>query len=226
MELLVFGHSGPRILFFPTRAARFYDYENWRVIDAISDKIAAGQYQVICVDSVDHESFYNRDAQPACRIHRHKQYEEYILQEVLPFSLTNNPGSSLFAAGCSLGAYHAANIAFKHPHLFTRVIGMSGRYDLTTPMGVFIDLLDGYRDDDVYFNMPNQYIPNMHDEKMITQLKQLDIIIAIGKEDAFLGDSQYLSDILWKKEIWNALNIWEGEAHKPRFWRKMVQLYF
>lgn len=64
MELLVFGHAGPRIMFFPTRAAHFYDYEDWKVIDAISDKIDAGQYQVICIDSVDSESFYNKEISP------------------------------------------------------------------------------------------------------------------------------------------------------------------
>jgi esterase/lipase superfamily enzyme len=29
MELLVFGHTGARVLVFPTREGRFYDYENW-----------------------------------------------------------------------------------------------------------------------------------------------------------------------------------------------------
>lgn len=226
MELLVFGHEGPRVLFFPTRAARFYDYEDWKVIDALSDKIEAGQLQIICVDSVDSESFYNREATPASRIHRHLQYEEYILNEVLPFSLKNNPNSILYAAGCSMGAYHAVNIAFKHPALFSKVIGMSGRYDLTVQQGCFINLFDGYQSDDIYFNMPNQYIANLTDDKIISNLKQLDIIIAIGNEDAFFQDSRHLSRLLWNKGIWNALNIWDGEAHKSRFWKKMVQLYF
>jgi esterase/lipase superfamily enzyme len=226
MELLVFGHTGARVLFFPTRGARFYDYENWKVIDAISDKIANGQLQVICVDSVDHESFYNRCTPPAQRIQRHLQYEQYIINEVLPFTEANNPGSEVYAAGCSLGAYHAVNIAFKYPDLFIKAVGMSGRYDLTVPRGVFIDLFDGYTDDDIYFNMPNQYVANLEAADIIDKLKQLDIIIAIGNEDVFLDDSKHLSNTLWDKEIWNALHIWDGEAHKPKFWRKMVQIYF
>lgn len=35
MELLVFGHSGAKVLFFPPRMGRFFDYENWRVIKAL-----------------------------------------------------------------------------------------------------------------------------------------------------------------------------------------------
>ncbi len=226
MELLVFGHSGNRVLFFPTRGARFYDYENWKVLDALSTRVDAGELQIICVDSVDHESFYNIDIHPADRVLRHIQYEQYIIKEVLPFSSDKNPGSKMYVAGCSLGAYHAVNIAFRHPHLFNKVIAMSGRYDLTVQRGVFTDLFSGYADENIYFNMPNQFIANLSDENIITQLKQLEIIIAIGQEDIFLDDSKHLSSLLWDKEIWNALYIWENEAHKPRFWRKMVELYF
>ena len=225
MELLVFGHAGPRVIFFPTRGAHFYDYENWRVIEAIADKIEKGWLQVYCVDSVDHESFYNRLAHPAERLNRHLQYEQYILHEVIPLSAAKNPGSPLFAAGCSLGAYHAVNIAFKYPYLFNKVVGMSGRYDLTKPMGVFIDLLDGYYTQDSYFNMPSQYLANLTDEYLLNCLKSMEIVLAIGLEDAFLDDTRHLSDLLWKMQIVNALHIWDGEAHKPRYWRKMVQLY-
>ncbi|HEX8357885.1 MAG TPA: esterase, partial [Segetibacter sp.] len=58
MELLTFGYGGTPVLFFPTRTARFYDYENWKVVDAIAGKINAGFIQLFCVDSVDIESFY------------------------------------------------------------------------------------------------------------------------------------------------------------------------
>ncbi|MBW4890549.1 esterase [Mucilaginibacter sp. HMF5004] len=225
MELLVFGHAGARVIFFPTRGARFYDYENWRVIEAISDKIDNGWLQVYCVDSVDHESLYNREAHPTQRLNRHLQYEQYILQEVITFSEKKNPGTFLCAAGCSLGAYHAVNIAFKHPYLFNKVVGMSGRYDLTKNMGVFIDLLDGHYNEDSYFNMPNQYIANLTDEYLLHCLKSMEIVLAIGNEDAFLADTVNLSELLWQRNVSNALYIWDGEAHKARFWRKMVQIY-
>ncbi|WP_295651448.1 alpha/beta hydrolase-fold protein [uncultured Mucilaginibacter sp.] len=225
MELLVFGHAGARVIFFPTRGARFYDYENWRVIEAISDKIENGWLQVYCVDSVDHESFYNFSVHPIEKLNRHLQYEQYILNEVITLSQKNNPDSPLFSAGCSLGAYHAVNIAFKYPYLFNKTVGMSGRYDLTKPMGVFVDLLEGYYDQDIYFNMPNHYLSNMGDEYLLNKLKQMEIILAIGQEDAFLDDTTHLSEVLWKMNVPNALHIWEGEAHKPRYWRKMVQLY-
>lgn len=225
MELLIFGHAGDPVLFFPTRTARFYDYEDWQVIEALRRKIEGGQVQVYCLDSVDKESLYAKNLHPAERISRHLQYEKYILQEVLGLVQARNPRPTIIAAGCSLGAWHAANLAFKFPHLFHKVVGLSGRYDLTISLEHFEDLFDGYRDQTVYYNMPGQYIPNLHDESLIRQLKALEIIFVVGEKDVFLENNQLISNALWSKGVWNALHLWDGESHKARYWRHMVQLY-
>lgn len=225
MELLVFGHAGDPVLFFPTRTAHFYDYEDWQVIDALRKKIESGGIQVYCLDSIDKESFYNKDIHPAERIHRHLQYEKYVLDEVLTLVQEKNPHPTVVAAGCSLGAYHAANLAFKHPHLFHKMVGLSGRYDLTTSLEFFDDLFDGYRDENVYFNMPGLFIPNLIDPTIIAQLKIMEIIFVVGEKDVFLENNRNISNALWEKGIWNALHLWDGESHKARYWRHMVQLY-
>jgi len=225
MELLVFGHAGDPVLFFPTRTARFYDYEDWQVIDALRKKIESGIIQVYCLDSVDRESFYAKDLHPAQRITRHLDYEQYVLQEVLPLVQHLNPHPSVIAAGCSLGAYHAANLAFKYPTLFHKMVGLSGRYDLTTSMEHFDDLFDGYVDENIYFNMPGRFIPNLADPQLIALLKSMEIILVVGERDVFLENNKALSNALWNKGIWNALHLWDGESHKARYWRHMVQLY-
>ena len=225
MELLVFGEGGEPILFFPTRTAHFYDYEDWRVIDALRRKIESRQIQVYCLDSIDKESFYARNVPPSDRILRHLQYEQYLLREVVPLVRQNNPFPTLVAAGCSLGAYHAANLAFKYPTLFHKIVGLSGRYDLTTSMPYFDDLFEGYRDENIYYNMPGQFIPNLYDPQLIQLLKGLEIVFVVGEQDVFLENNQALSNALWSKGIWNALHLWDGESHKARYWRHMVQLY-
>jgi len=58
MELLVFGHTGARVLVFPTRCGRFFDYEDWGIANAIRQKIENGWLQLFCVESIDSESFY------------------------------------------------------------------------------------------------------------------------------------------------------------------------
>ena len=225
MELLVFGHAGAPVLFFPTRTARFYDYENWKIINSLSGKIEKGYLQVYCVDSIDLESFYCKCSHPSQRIVRHMQYEEYILKEVLPLVYYKNSNPFIISAGCSLGAYHAVNIAFRHPHLFGKVVGLSGRYDLTIGTKDFSDLFDGYMDENVYLNMPVHYLPNLHNEHILQSIRKLDIILASGKEDPFLPNNKYLHQILLGKQVANRLDIWEGEAHRSKYWRQMVPCY-
>jgi esterase/lipase superfamily enzyme len=225
MELLIFGHAGSPVLFFPTRKARFYDYEDWGVIEAMEEKILSGKVQVYCLDSVDEESFYCKHITPAERMRRHSQFEKYLLDEVIPFIRQRNKNPGLISAGCSLGAYHAVNFAFRHPRLFKKVIGLSGRYDLSLQLEFFDDLFEGYWDEDIYFNMPGQYIHNLTNEEMIGALQNLDIIFSIGIEDAFFENNLQLSRSLKEKNIPNILHILEGEAHKARYWGELLKIY-
>ena len=199
--------------------------KNWRIIDAIRDKIDNGELQIFCVDSIDAESFYNQQAHPSERIHRHIEYENYIVDEVLPFMHKKNGAEAFEVAGCSMGAYHAFNIAMKFPCRFYKVVGMSGRYDLTHELEDFRDLFDGYHDENVYFNMPLQFIPNLQDEFMLECIRDTEIILAIGETDPFLASNHQCSHVLQSKGIDHHLSVWDGSAHRPRYWRKMVQLY-
>lgn len=225
MELLVFGHAGRAVLFFPTRMARFYDYENWGIVDSLSDKIERGELQLFCLDSIDNESFYNSNVHPSVRIARHLQYEQYLLNEVLPLIYFKNGGCYIEAAGCSMGAYHAINIAMKYPWLFKKAVGISGRYDLTKAHENFMDLFNGYHNEFVYFNMPSQYMANLKGNDILNTVRNLEIILAIGKTDPFLPANKEFSQLLWDKGISNQLYLWESDAHRPRYWRQMAPLY-
>ena len=214
------------MIVFPTRAGRFYDYENWGLIAALSDKINNGSLQFCCIDSVDAESFYCDWCPPRDRIARHKQYEDYILSEVIPLTSDRNPGSPLIAHGCSMGAYHAVNIAMRHPRLFSRVVAFSGRYDLTCGVGSFRDLFDGYYDEDVYFHNPSHYVPNINDPILLDLIRRMQVTIAIGETDSFLENNLQFRDALYVKGIQTSFHIWSGEAHRARYWREMVANIF
>ena len=225
MELLIFGTGGRAVLFFPTRMARFYDYENWGIVDSLKSQINRGELQLFCIDSIDGESFYNTGVHPDVRIARHLQYEQYLIQEVLPLIHLKNNAGFVETAGCSMGAYHAVNLAMKFPWLFKKAVGVSGRYDLTIAPGDFRDLLDGHRNEDVYFNMPLQYLSNLQDSSLLDALRSLELIFAIGEKDPFLQSNIDLRDLLWGKNIANQFYIWDSDAHKPRYWRQMLPLY-
>ncbi len=226
MELLVFGASGKPVIFFPTRTAKFYDYEDWKVVEAFKDKLIAGEIQLFCIDSADQQSFYNKSIPPVERIKQHNHFEQYILQELMPFIRSLNNSQQFISAGCSLGGFHAANIAFRYPLLFSKVVAMSGRYDLTLQLSYFNDLFDGYMDDHIYSHTPTKYLPHIFNPHSLELLRKLDITIVIGEDDAFLQNNNLLHQQLNEKQIPHKYYIWKGEAHKAQYWIQMVQLYF
>jgi esterase/lipase superfamily enzyme len=225
MELLVFGHTGAKVLAFPTRDGRFYEYENLGLVHALSDKINNGHIQLYCVDSIVSDTVYCPWLHPADRMQRHIQYEEYILNEVMPLMENKNSHPCAIVLGCSLGAYYATNIAFRHPHLFQKLCAFSGRYDLTMGVDHFHNLFDNYYDENIYHNTPSHFLPQLGCEWRLQHLRKMDIVFAIGKEDPFLDNNRHLSHILWLKGIWHALHEWSGRAHRGSSWREMVPLY-
>jgi esterase/lipase superfamily enzyme len=131
MELLIFGHAGAKVLMFPTRDGHFWEYEALNIVGSLAHKVSAGQLQLYCIEGLARETFYNRGKHPAERIRRHAAHEAYILNEVLPLMAWNNPHDCTMAMGCSLGAFQAASLVLRHPHLFRKLVALSGRYDLT-----------------------------------------------------------------------------------------------
>ena len=219
MELLVFGHAGLPVLDFPTSGGRFFEFEDRGMVAALAGRIDAGQLQFFCVDSVDMESWYNRHAPPRWRIARHIQYENYLLEEVVPFIRARNSDPHLVALGCSFGGYHAANIAFRHPDVFTGMLSMSGAFDLAR-------FLDGYYDQDVYFNLPTHYLPNLGDPWFFDRYNRNTYVLATGWDDQCLGQNQNLDRILSSKGIPHQLYVWDSyNAHDWPTWQRMMQQY-
>ncbi len=225
MEFLVFGHSGAKVLVFPTRLGRFFEYENMRVVEALRPKLEAGHLQIFCVDSIDSESLLCPQIHPQERIRRYRQYERYILDEVLPYMEGRNPHECVIVHGCSLGAFHAANFAFRFPHRFRKLAAFSGRYDLTWPVEDFRDLFDGYYSEDIYFHTPLHFLPNLNCEQSHAALRRLDIVLTVGDQDPFLANNMSLSRVLEAKNISHRFHVWQGRAHQGQSWRKMAQLY-
>ena len=225
MELLVFGHAGAKVMFFPTRDGNFHEYEDLSIVHDLTEKIDTGQLQLWCLDNVASETFYCSWNHPADRIRRHALYEEYVLNEVMPLMQQKNPHPCTIAHGCSLGAFQAANLVFRHPQHFQKLVAFSGRYDLTLCIEAFQDLLDGYYDENVYFHTPSHFLVNLNCGWRLAHLRRMDIVIVVGNEDPFLHNNRQLSDILHGKGVRNQLHIWDGRAHSGKYWRRMASLY-
>jgi esterase/lipase superfamily enzyme len=214
MELLHFGHAGRTLLVFPTSQGRFYQWEDFGLVAGISDFIESGAVQLVCLDSVDSESWYARDKPPADRVRRHLQYESYIVNEILP-RLAGPP----VAAGTSFGALHSVLLAARHPSRVGGFIGLSGAYDTSR-------WLDGYHDDNAYFTNLFEFLPGLTDEAYLGPLRgQHPKVIVTGEQDPNVEDSRKLAGLLRAKGVDVGLEIWPGWAHDWPYWKDMMRKY-
>jgi esterase/lipase superfamily enzyme len=216
MEILHFGHAGRPLLVFPTSMGRFYQWEDFGMVGALTDMIEAGRYQLVCVDSVDGESWYANDSPPADRVRRHLQYEAYLVNEVLP----RMPGSGRpIACGASFGGLHAVLLAARHPTLIGGFIALSGAFDTSR-------WLDGYHDDNVYFTNLVEFLPGLNDEAYLGPLRaENPKVIATGADDPNVEDSRRVAGLLRSKGVDVGLDIWPGWAHDWPYWKDMMRRY-
>ncbi|MBA3946147.1 MAG: esterase family protein [Herpetosiphonaceae bacterium] len=218
MELLVFGHAGAPVIVFPTSQGRYYEYEDRGMVAALSHHLDQGWIQLICLDSVDAESWYCDWAHPRGRLHRHDQYEQYVLGEVLPFVRSQNDNHFTMTHGCSFGASHAMLFGLRYPQVFNRVLAFSGFYDMRR-------FLDGYHDEEVYYHNPVEFIEGLQEGQLLQDLRRLDIIMATGRDDGAAWTNRLLDDALWSKQIGHAMRWWDGWSHDWPYWSKMIQQY-
>jgi esterase/lipase superfamily enzyme len=222
MDIAVYGHYGFALLMLPTAAADFLEYERFQMLDAIRPYIDAGKVKVFSINSINAESWLNNEMMPHHKAIRHNQFNHYVYEEVVPFIKSHtSQETSIITTGASLGATHGANLFFKRPDLIDGVIAMSGVYDLTT-------YTKGFYNDDVYFNSPVHYLPNMNDDYYLPLLRQKQHIHLVSGSGDYEdpGSSRQLSGILHSKGIPHELDIWGPDMrHDWPTWRAMLPHY-
>ena len=219
MPLVAYGHAGQPLLMFPTAAADYLEYERFHLVDAIRPHIESGKLRAYSINSVNKYSLLNEQMPPNLKAELLTRFDRYITDEVLPL-IRNDAGQDArpLTTGASLGAFLAANAYFKHPDLFRGVIAMSGSYDVRS-------YLKGFYDDNVYFNNPADYLPNLNDDYYLPILKNADAIYIMSGQGSYEAPdrSQHLSDILRAKNIPHTLDLWGPDVnHDWPWWRKML----
>lgn len=214
MEVLRFGTSGRPLVAFPTSQGRFYQWEDFGLIDSLDGKIDAGEVNVWCVDSVDSESWYAADRPPAERVARHLDWERYLVDE-----LFSEIGGPPLLSGPSFGGFHAALLTLRRPDRVRGFISVSGAFDPSR-------WLDGYSDESTYLTNPLAFLPNLTDERYLGPLRRLPCkVIVTGEDDANVRDSLALADALRRRGIGVRLDLWPGWAHDWPYWKEMLQVY-
>ena len=214
LEMLVFGHSGYPVIIFPTTMGRYFESKDFKLIESARWFLEQGKIKIFCPDSIDKHSWYNKDIHPADRVRNHIWYDKAILEEVVGNIRHESPTGKVAVAGCSFGGYHAANFAFRHPDVVSHLISMSGAYDIKS-------FLDGYYDDNVYFNNPMDYLPGLNHG----DLWQMKIILGTSEWDICMEANVQLSNILKQKNINHWLDMRGWEKHDWELWRKMFPHY-
>lgn len=218
MELAIYGASGTPIIGIPTRGATCRQWEKLGMTEAISYQLENGFNQLFTVSSVDNEALLNKDASPEQRLVRQQQYESYILEEVVPFIKEQNHIKFIIIAGTDFGGYHAVTLALKNPDVFGKAIGISGIYDIRPYM-------DGYYGDDVYYNNPMDFVPNMNQKSLLENVRDVDFRLVSFDEDKRKNDAIRMENVMRMKFIENELDIWSDGSDEWKLWPQMLKTH-
>jgi len=217
MEALIYGHGGAPVLVFPTSRGRFYQWEDFHMIEPLADRMERGWLQLFCLDGIDNETWYNFERPIGELLEHHQLYEQYLLSEFLPRLRQTNPTPFLIATGTSFGAFHAVNFAARYPGVVQRVVAMSGDFDVSKN-------LDDRYDPPAYFFNPMAYLAGMQGGEHLDRLRQVEFRLAVGAHDFCLSPTRHLADLLGRLEVPHRLDIWGPEwVHDWPTWRVMAR---
>ncbi|WEK34156.1 MAG: alpha/beta hydrolase-fold protein [Candidatus Pseudobacter hemicellulosilyticus] len=222
MPIATYGHFGFALLLVPTAAADYLEYERFQLIESLRPFIQSGLVKIFSIDSINMESWMNPGITGKHQIIRQQQWNAYVYEEVVPYIRQHTSADTeIITCGASFGALHSANLFFKRPDLFNGCIAMSGVYELT-------EYTRGYFDEDVYFNSPMHYMPNLTDHTILEQIRQSRHIHLFSGSGAHEDpdSARRFAGILYGKGIHYELDIWGSEwRHDWPTWRAMLPHY-
>lgn len=222
MPIVTYGYYGFALLLVPTAAADYLEYERFQMLESLAPLINSGKVKVFSVNSINTESWLNNEMHGEHKGIRHNQFNQYIFNEVIPFIKSNTSGETpVVVSGASFGALHSMNLFLKRPDLINGVIAMSGVYDLT-------EYTKGFFDEQVYFNSPKHYIPNLSDHNILQDIRKSSNIHILTGSGAYEDPnaSREFAGVLYNKGITYELDVWDHDwKHDWPTWRAMLPAY-
>ncbi len=221
MEYKVYGDGKRTMLVFPSQDGRFYDYENFGMTDILAPWIDKGDLRVVCCDSIDGETWSNKNGDARWRIEQHERWYHYIVDELIPTVRRND--ETFITTGCSMGGFHAGNFFFRRPDIFDTVLALSGLYHASYFFG-------DYSDDLVYNNSPLDYLQWMPSDHYYWDMyRNRRIICCVGQgnwEEDLLASTRRLDTLLCEKNVPAWFDYWGFDvAHDWPWWRKQLPYF-
>lgn len=222
MPIVTYGHYGFALLLVPTAAADYLEYERFQLIDTLKPFIEQGKLKVYSINSINNESWLNNQMDPRHKAIRHAQFNDYVYNEVVPYIRNgSSQDTMIYTCGASFGALHSANLFLKRPDIINGCIAMSGVYNL-------MEYTKGYYDEDVYFNSPMHYMPNLTDHNILELIRRSSHIHLFSGSGPYEdpNSSREFASMLYGKGIWYELDIWGAEwSHDWPTWRAVLPHY-
>ena len=219
-SVVAYGHYGRPVLAFPAESGGAWDYQSNGMVDAVGGLLEAGRAKLYCVDAFDAESWSNASLPVEQRARAHERYESWIVDQVVPWINEDCGGpQEIVTTGCSLGAYHSLNFAFRRADLFPLAICLSGNYDPSAWQGW------GERGDAAYFHNPMDYVAHLHGDHLDWLRGRLSLVLVCGQgmwEDTTgsLDSTRAMAGLLGAKGIRHELDLWGYDVpHDWPSWR-------
>jgi esterase/lipase superfamily enzyme len=193
------------------------------MIDALSPLLAAGRMKVYCPETNVSKSF-SGGGSVDYRMAHHNAYERFVMNTLIPFIRTDcrMPRARMVATGCSVGALYSSIFTLKHPETFRAALCLSGRYRTSW-------FFDGESNEDLYFNDPFAFLPNLHGAGLERVRRNAYIAIVVGRgyaEEGCIPETAEFGALLEQKGIAHHLAFWGTDSsHTYPWWQKQARHY-
>lgn len=221
-EYCVFGTGGKICFVFPEQNGRFFDFKNFGLLNAVSSWVENEQVKLICVDSIDKETWSDETGNPRKRIELQECWYHHIVDELYPIYVKDN--KKAMVCGCSMGGLHSSIFFFRRPDLFDTMLSLSGLY--SSKMFFY-----EYIDDLVYDNSPSLFLQNMPlNHPWIKLYSEGKIIACAGQHESekdLLAETKELDKVLSSKNIPHWCDYWGFDvSHDWIWWKKQFEYFF
>jgi len=222
-HVVAYGHWGRPLLAFPSDRGAATDWEGYGMVDAIGGLLETGRVKVYCVTSYDDASWRDDSLSLEERARRHGVYERWITEDVASW-IKHDCGDDveIALAGCSFGAYHAANFALRRADLFPLALCMSGVYDVSVVGGAW------ERGNAVYFQNPMDYVAHLYGDHLDWLRSRVSLLLVCGQgqwEDTTgaLDSTRRFAGLLGGQGIRHELDLWGYDVpHDWPSWRAQL----
>ncbi|MFO0598180.1 MAG: alpha/beta hydrolase-fold protein [Myxococcaceae bacterium] len=224
VHVWTYGTHGRPVIVFPSNAGIAHEWQASGMVDALGPWLAKGHLKLYCPESNVSQTF-SSDGPIDERMHRHRQYEDFIVETLVPFIREDcrAPRLRVTSAGCSMGAMYSALFALKFPELFKSALCMSGRYRGSEYAR------GGQYSESLYFNDPLAFVPGLGGAALERVRRHTHLTLVVGRgafEGRCLPETLELGSWLHQKRVPNHVGVWGTDVkHDYTWWRKQVAHY-